>query len=51
MKGFHKVPCREVYCDTWRAWLAEVVLCFVVYKLMPPILPDISSGTGSEPKA
>lgn len=37
--GMHKVPGRAVYCDTWRCWLAEVVLCYVVYKLSPPPTP------------
>lgn len=33
--GYKKVPRREVYCDTWRSWLAQVVLIFVVYKIDP----------------
>ena len=41
MKGYYKVPGRQVYCETLRQWLAEVVLCFVVYKLAPPVLPEI----------
>lgn len=44
MKGYYKVPFREVYCDTLRMWLAEVILCHVVYRLAPPILPDIGHG-------
>ena len=41
MKGYYKVPFRQVYCETIRLWLAAVIRCFVVYKLDPPILPDI----------
>lgn len=33
--SYKKVPYREVYCDTWRSWLAQVVLIFVVYKIDP----------------
>jgi hypothetical protein len=43
MKGFYKVPFRQVYCETIRQWLASVVLSFVVYKLNPPNLPSIPS--------
>jgi hypothetical protein len=41
MKGFYKVPFRQVYCSTLRQWLASVLLCHVVYKLDPPVLPEI----------
>ena len=41
MKGFHKVPFRQVYCDTWRSWLGETIYCLIVLKLNPPKLPDI----------
>jgi len=41
IKGYYKVPFRRVYCETIRQWLASIVLCFVVYKLDPPKLPDI----------
>jgi hypothetical protein len=34
-----KVPARHVYCDTFRAWLAECILCHVVYRLQPPRVP------------
>ena len=50
MKGYWKVPFRQVYCETIRQWMAEIVLCFVVYKLDPPLLPAIPNGPG-EPKA
>ena len=39
----YKVPFRMVYTETLRQWLAEVILCFVVYKLAPPpglLLPN-----------
>jgi hypothetical protein len=45
MKGFYKVPFRHVYCETIRQWLASIVLSFVVYKLAPPVLPDIGVNT------
>lgn len=35
MKGFYKVPGREVYCATLRIWLASVVYSYVVLKLDP----------------
>lgn len=35
MKGYYKVPGREVYCDTIRKWVASVILCHVVYRLDP----------------
>ena len=41
MNGYWKVPNREVYCETFRLWLSEVILCHVVYRLAPPRLPDI----------
>jgi hypothetical protein len=41
MKGYLKVPFRQIYCETIRQWLASTVLCFVVYKLDHPKLPDI----------
>ena len=35
MKGYHKVPLRDVYCEGWRCWLAETIYCLVVLKIMP----------------
>lgn len=40
MKGYYKVPGREVYCETLRGWLASVILCHVVYRLSPPPRPE-----------
>ena len=41
VKGYYKVPFRQVYCETLRQWLASVILCHVVYRLDPPKLPEI----------
>ena len=41
MKGYYKVPFRQVYCESFRMWVASCVEIFVVYKLRPPILKDI----------
>lgn len=41
MKGFYKVPGRNVFCGTLRGWLASCVLSYVVYKLDPPQFPEI----------
>lgn len=27
MIGYHKVPFREVYCDTWAAWARNCFHC------------------------
>jgi hypothetical protein len=39
MMGYYKVPLRDVYCSTLRQWLAECILCHVVYRLDPPPTP------------
>lgn len=39
MKGYYKVPFRQVYCETLRGWLAEVILCHIVYRIQPPPPP------------
>ena len=44
MKGYYKVPNRQVYCDSIRLWIAAVIRIFVVYKLDPPQVPDILKG-------
>lgn len=44
MKGFHKVPFRMVYCQTWRDWIASCILCHIVYKISTPVLPEIDHG-------
>jgi hypothetical protein len=36
-----KVPFRQVYCETFRQWLATTILCHVVYRLDPPALPNL----------
>lgn len=41
MKGYHKVPFRQVYCGSIRRWLASVVRSFIVYKLDPPNQTEI----------
>jgi len=41
MKGYYKIPLRQVYCDTLRGWIAEMILIFIVYKIDPPKLIDI----------
>jgi hypothetical protein len=40
MKGYYKIPFRDVYCGTLRLWLAELILIFVMYKLDPPPTPE-----------
>ncbi len=37
----YKIPFRQVYCATLRQWVASMILIFVVYKLAPPILPEL----------
>lgn len=41
LSSYWKVPFRQVYCETFRVWLAEVIHCHVVLKLNPPNLPSI----------
>ena len=41
MKGYYKVPRRDVYCETLRMWVAEVVYCHVWLRIFPPQLPKI----------
>lgn len=36
MKGYYKVPFRQVYCETIRCWLAETIYCHVVLRINPP---------------
>lgn len=36
LKNYWKVPFREVYCDTFRMWIAECILCHIYYRLAPP---------------
>jgi len=33
---YWKVPFRMVYCDTFRAWLAETIYCHVCLRIDPP---------------
>ena len=33
MKGYYKVPFRQVYCETLRVWAASVIYCHVVLRL------------------
>ncbi len=39
MKGYYKVPGRQVYCNTIRWWLWETFYCHVVLRLSPPETP------------
>ena len=41
MKGYYKVPFRQVFCDSLRVWLAEVIHCDIVLRLNPPNLPPL----------
>lgn len=43
MKGYYKVPRRDVYVSTIRQWIACIILSHVVYRLMPPVLPKIGA--------
>lgn len=50
----YKIPFRPIYTETLRQWLAEVILCFVVYKLAPPALRTLpndllSNSAGTKP--
>lgn len=44
MKGYYKVPGRDVYCETLRIWLAAVVRSYIVYKLDPPKLTEMEGA-------
>ena len=33
MKGYYKVPFRQVYCETLRVWIASVIYCHIVLRL------------------
>ena len=35
LSSYWKVPLREVYCTTFREWLAETVYCHVYLRLKP----------------
>lgn len=35
IKGYYKVPFRQVYCETIGGWLASVWQCHVVYRILP----------------
>lgn len=39
-----KVPFRQVYCDTFGAWLRAVLWCFVVLKVFPHVADFGSSA-------
>ena len=43
MKGYWKVPFRQVYCESLRIWLAEVIHCHVYYRLNHPKLPPLGT--------
>jgi hypothetical protein len=41
MKGYLKVPLRQVYCASFWGWLRETFYCHVTLRLRPPKLPKI----------
>lgn len=41
MKGYWKVPFRQVYCESFRGWIAETIYCHVCLRIDPPKLPEI----------
>lgn len=41
MKGYYKVPFRQVYCPTLRQVIAQTIYCHVVIRLDPVKLPVI----------
>lgn len=41
LKGYYKVPFRQVYCETIRGWIAETIYCHVVLKIDPPTFAKI----------
>lgn len=43
----YKIPFRLIYTETLCQWLAEVILCFVVYKLWPPAGLSLSNNEAS----
>jgi len=47
LKGYYKVPFRDVHCETLRQWVASIILCHIVYRIDPPKLPELS--VSSEP--
>lgn len=36
----YKVPFRPIYTETLAQWLAETILCHVVYRLAPPPITE-----------
>ncbi len=44
MKGYYKIPFRQVYCQGIRMWIASMVRIFIVYKLEPPTVPAFSAA-------
>lgn len=46
MKGYYKVPFRQVYCEGFIDWVAETFHCHVKIKLFPVKLPDIGGTRG-----
>lgn len=45
MKGYYKVPAREVYCGSLRGWVASVFHCHVWLRIFPPNLPVITDAS------
>lgn len=41
MKGYWKVPLRQVYCKSFRGWIAETIYCHVCLRIAPQKLPEI----------
>lgn len=45
MTGYYKVLRRQVYCETLRGWLAEMIYCHIVLRLRPWRSPEIGSAS------
>jgi len=45
MQNYYKVPFRDVYCETFKSWVAQIIKIFIVYKLDPPIIPRLDELT------
>lgn len=42
VKYWYKVPFRNVYCETFRDWLAQTIYCHIVIRIgTKSKLPDI----------
>jgi len=39
---FWKVPCRQVYCNSFRQWLGQTIYCHLVLRLSPIATPKFN---------